>query len=320
MSEKQGQKRKKSYYVDNKKSNWKSQSQLCPKQKGFLLTCNNMQDKQCKAEAYRILNEYADILYGPEKSVNDGETEDKNDDDNDDLDAALQREIKRAKTSKQRFQALNCGAKNCVFIKTDLPRPDELATKIFADVLSKREAKSRFIQRFLPITHVCKIHDEDIAKCAVEMVGEFKAANRRDADETFEYCVMFRQRCNGNVARTTFYQHIEDALNANGVNFLVKFEKPKFVVIIEVIKTICCMSIVEDYFEFNKYNIAGLIKPDEQPRRNEKQEGQRNEGENEEGRQRIDGESKGGEIDENEEVKSNNVNGTDNDESVSDIV
>lgn len=36
--------------------------------KGFLVTCNN-NEKGAVRDAYNILNEYADKLYGPEKVV-----------------------------------------------------------------------------------------------------------------------------------------------------------------------------------------------------------------------------------------------------------
>lgn len=33
---------------------------------GILITCN-MNERKCTAEAFNLLNEYADKLYGPEK-------------------------------------------------------------------------------------------------------------------------------------------------------------------------------------------------------------------------------------------------------------
>ena len=60
MSE--AKKRKKAYYVNSSK---RSCHHLDAGMKGFLLTCNNT-EKRAVQEAYNILNEYADLLYGPE--------------------------------------------------------------------------------------------------------------------------------------------------------------------------------------------------------------------------------------------------------------
>ena len=56
------QKRKKNYYVQ--RAHKRGRYVLEPGLKGFLITCNN-REKEAVAEAYRLLNEYADLLYGP---------------------------------------------------------------------------------------------------------------------------------------------------------------------------------------------------------------------------------------------------------------
>ena len=71
MSEgqRQGQKRKKSYYVQsyNKKGASRLHA-LEPGMRGFLITCNN-REREAVREAYNLLNEYADQLYGQEHKV-----------------------------------------------------------------------------------------------------------------------------------------------------------------------------------------------------------------------------------------------------------
>ena len=87
---------------------------------GFLLTCNN-REKEAVREAYNILNEYADVLYGPESKA-----EDQKEDvlDCDDIDSALDKEKESLQTEttaekgERRFQQVESGANNCIFIKT----------------------------------------------------------------------------------------------------------------------------------------------------------------------------------------------------------
>ena len=60
-------KRKKNYYLQSSKK--KKLNDLDVGMKGFLLTCNN-KEKGTVREAYNILNEYADNLYGTVQVIN----------------------------------------------------------------------------------------------------------------------------------------------------------------------------------------------------------------------------------------------------------
>lgn len=45
---------------------WKGSRELEVGMQGILITCN-MNERKCTAEAFNLLNEYAEKLYGPEK-------------------------------------------------------------------------------------------------------------------------------------------------------------------------------------------------------------------------------------------------------------
>lgn len=58
-------KRRKPGYYSNNKPKRSKHIALEPDMKGFICTCNE-NEKGCIKEAYNILNEYADQLYGSE--------------------------------------------------------------------------------------------------------------------------------------------------------------------------------------------------------------------------------------------------------------
>lgn len=60
-----GKKRGKGQYVGNAKRH-KGGRQLEVGMQGILITCN-MNERKCVGEAYSLLNEYGDLLYGAEK-------------------------------------------------------------------------------------------------------------------------------------------------------------------------------------------------------------------------------------------------------------
>ena len=62
---------------------------LAADQRGFLISCN-FREKEAIREAYQLLNEYANKLYGSENKISDPNSDE--DDDEDDIDASLEAE------------------------------------------------------------------------------------------------------------------------------------------------------------------------------------------------------------------------------------
>lgn len=60
------QKRKKNYFQSHESDQKKrKQFYLEPGMKGFLCTCN-FSEKECVRDAYKLFNEFADEIYGPD--------------------------------------------------------------------------------------------------------------------------------------------------------------------------------------------------------------------------------------------------------------
>uniref|UniRef100_A0A672LY58 THUMP domain-containing protein n=1 Tax=Sinocyclocheilus grahami TaxID=75366 RepID=A0A672LY58_SINGR len=88
---------------------------------GVLVTCN-MNERKCTSEAFSLLNEYADALYGPEQPADTQDSLSEDEEDDEDAEAALKKEVSQIqssmKTHQQRFSAVDSGAHNVVFIRT----------------------------------------------------------------------------------------------------------------------------------------------------------------------------------------------------------
>uniref|UniRef100_A0ABI7WT38 THUMP domain containing 1 n=1 Tax=Felis catus TaxID=9685 RepID=A0ABI7WT38_FELCA len=93
--------------------------QLEPGLQGLLITCN-MNQRKCVEEAYSLLNEY-------DQQPSGSEAED------DDVEAALKKEVGGIKASTEmklrRFQSVESGANNVVFIRTLGIEPEKLEGK-----------------------------------------------------------------------------------------------------------------------------------------------------------------------------------------------
>ena len=96
---------------------------MAPGHQGFLLTSNN-REKDSIREAYNLLNEYADTLYGRvSKDKADGtvkKEEEEEGDNGTEIEDELKKEMedlkKEAVSTEKRFQSVQTGVKSCCTI------------------------------------------------------------------------------------------------------------------------------------------------------------------------------------------------------------
>lgn len=148
--------------------------------KGFFCTCNT-REKDCIKEAYNILNKYADKLYYT-KPV---ESEKKEESIEDELKNELA-ELRSATTKDvKRFQVVDSGAKNIVFITTKLDDPVALAESIVADIDETKLTQTRFLIRLVPIEIICKAYINDIENAVSTLAEKYF----KDSPKVFRLCL-----------------------------------------------------------------------------------------------------------------------------------
>ncbi|XP_041377705.1 THUMP domain-containing protein 1-like [Gigantopelta aegis] len=261
--DKQNKKRKKSYYLKSSQQKRQKLNKLEAGMRGFLVTCNR-DEKQAVREMYNVLNEYADIVYGAEQE----QTEPKNTDlddgseesSDDDMEKAMNKEVKviqDSQTGPRRFQNCYTNAKNCIFISTTLDDPCDLAHKIFSDLSSSKKQKTRFAMRLLPVAGTCKAYLEDIKKLAEQILSPHFSTPVGDGKT---YGIVFRVRNNNGVSRQCVMPMMGQLIvDMNPLN-RVHLNNPDLVVLVEIVCSVCCMSVVKDFYKFRKYNFHEVIK------------------------------------------------------------
>ncbi|KAI7811050.1 THUMP domain-containing protein 1 [Triplophysa rosa] len=241
---------------------------------GVLITCN-MNERKCTREAFNLLNEYADALYGPEQS---GEAQDsRSEEDDEDAEAALKKEVSQIQTSmksrQQRFTALESGASNVVFIRSHGVDPEKLVHHILSDLHQTKKKKTRVVLRMLPVSGTCRAFPEDMEKyLSVFLERWFKAPLRA----TYQIC--FKARNSSHNKRDDVIQDVAALVAKMNPENKVDLTNPELSIIIEIIKAVCCVSVVRDYTLFRKYNLQEVSKdpanqiPDKQEAANQTQE------------------------------------------------
>lgn len=264
------QKRKKNYFHNhgNKKQ---KQLSLEPGMKGFLCTCN-FSEKECVRDAYKILNEFSDQIYGSDTAkefdnenakLSSGEKDDDankagQSDGEDDISTALNKEISELKAeyskpiNARRFQVVNTGVKNVVFIRSTLENPLDLVSKIITEMDKTKQQRTRFLLRLLPIEVVCKANMNDIKLKADALLEKYFA------QEPKTFSIVFNRHSNNNIRRDEVIEDLADIISKKNPGNRADLKNPELAVIVEVIRGTCLICVAPDYYKFRKYNLLEI--------------------------------------------------------------
>ncbi|KAH8286932.1 hypothetical protein KR018_010713, partial [Drosophila ironensis] len=261
-------------YKPNKKKYFQNSKRqyLQPGQRGFFATCN-MNEKGCVRECYNLLNHYADILYGPEQEEvqeepeknqpkAEGEPEkatekaaSEEDPDDDDLEAAAAKCRESLSSRKVRFQNVDTGTTNCVFIRTLLEDPVTLGKHIVQDIAATGKSMSRFVLRLVPIETVCRANMPDIVEAAGALF------DKHFLKEPSSYGIIFNHRFNQQIKRDQVITQLAELVNSKNVGNKVDLQKAQKSIIVEVLRGWCLLSVIDNYLDCKKFNLAELANP-----------------------------------------------------------
>ncbi|CAL7936343.1 unnamed protein product [Xylocopa violacea] len=276
------QKRKRNFFHNHGYNQKKhKQFNLEPGMKGFLCTCN-FSEKECVRDAYKILNEFADEIYGPDitkdtnnedkkQSVREEDDSVSENDEEDDISTALNKELHELKTeyskpvNARRFQVVDTGVKNVVFIRSTLTNPLELVTKIITELNETKQQRTRFLLRLLPIEVVCKANMTDIKAKANVMLEKYFA------QEPKTFSIVFNRHSNSNIHRDEVIEDLAEIISKKNPGNKADLKNPEFAVIVEMIRGVCLMSVAPNYYKFRKYNLLEICNTKE-PKNDTKEE------------------------------------------------
>ncbi|XP_044836905.1 3'-5' exonuclease eri-1-like isoform X5 [Mauremys mutica] len=177
----------------------------------------------------------------------------------DDVEAALKKEVDQIRTSTEqklrRFQSVESGANNVVFIRTLGVEPENLVHHILKDLHTTKKKKTRVILRMLPISGTCKAFVEDMKKYSETFFEPwFKAPNKG----TFQ--IVYKARNNSHMSREEVIKELAGIVGSLNPENKVDLNNPQYTIVVEIIKNVCCLSVVKDYVLFRKYNLQEVVK------------------------------------------------------------
>ncbi|XP_051167746.1 THUMP domain-containing protein 1 homolog [Leptopilina boulardi] len=250
-------KRKTNWYSNNYKK--RKQFSFEPGMKGFLCTCN-FREKDCIRDVYKLLNEYSDKLNGIEKCQNDNET---NSQEDDDISTALSKEIDELqadakKGSKKKFQVIETGVKNVLFIQTTVSDPLTLAMSIIKDVYETKQQRSRFLLRLVPVEIVTKAFMDDLRSKADAVLEKYFS------QEPKTFSIVFNRHSNSNIQRSEVIEDLAAIITKKNPGNKADLKNPEIAVIVEAIRGFCLISVAPNYMSYKKYNLLEMCNPTQQ--------------------------------------------------------
>lgn len=150
------------------------------------------------------------------------------------------------------ISAVSTDVANCVFIKASIENPVELGVKIVRNIAETKISKSKFILRFLPIEKICRANIPDITDAAGLLFDKYFIK------EPKTYSIIFYRRYNNSINRDEVIKVLADLITLKNNKNKVDLKTGQVCVLVEVMKGLCCLSVLPDYFLLKKYNLVEL--------------------------------------------------------------
>ncbi|CAN1158310.1 THUMP domain-containing protein 1 homolog [Linum perenne] len=176
------------------------------------------------------------------------------------IDKLIEEELKElGDKSKRLLVSLDSGCNGVVFIQMRKrdgdPSPKDVAQLMMTSAASTKKHMSRFLLRVLPIEVSCYPSEEDISRAVAPVFAKYFPA---DASEPQKFAVMYGARANSGLDRAKVINAVAKSVPSP---HKVDLSNPDKTIVVEIVKTVCLIGVVEKYKELAKYNLRQLTSP-----------------------------------------------------------
>jgi len=256
----------------------------------IIATCDSIQTKYAAKELLNMLGEYADELYPPVAAVvesapsaeRDGSSSSGNVDGGEDaappaaaaaaltVSEMMQLEVKAERKSKKsrRISIVQLGIKGLILLRIndDAINPVRLVRAVFEDLERTGQQKTRFCCRLIPLNCMCKASADEIiaiakpliqahfgggAASGVKALKLAKKGGKGKGGGGKKFAVHIKRRSNTSVEKMPL---IEALAGEVGMDHTVNLSAPDSVVVVEVLKGLAGVAVVDGFTRFKGFN------------------------------------------------------------------
>ncbi|KAH0585355.1 hypothetical protein H2248_008595 [Termitomyces sp. 'cryptogamus'] len=171
------------------------------------------------------------------------------------IETQIANEVNALKKPKQEPRFVNCQTNTTcvVFISCRPPvDPIQLVVKLVKDVQATGVVRSRCIHRLVPVSAQCGANLPEIQGLCRKVLDPFFSQH---PGRKFSYKIELRVRNHSVISRPEFIQYIAQCVPEG---HSVELTNPELFILVEVFKSVCGMSIVQDYYDLQKFNMSEI--------------------------------------------------------------
>ncbi|KAF3794731.1 THUMP domain-containing protein 1 [Nymphaea thermarum] len=157
--------------------------------------------------------------------------------------------------SKRRFASLDSGCNGIIFVRMNKssgdPGPTKIVEHLMTTAASTRKHMSRFILRLLPVELTCYASEEEISEAIKPLVSQHFPADGASQ----KFAVLYDARANTGIERSKIIDVVAKSVPKP---HKVDLSNPDKTIVVQIVKTVCLIGVVERYKELAKYNLRQL--------------------------------------------------------------
>lgn len=231
--------------------------------RGIMISCTSSKEQQAAREAIALFTESYEQLGGTwTQQAGPAAADAAADAPPTDIDAALASEVAELRGgSRQSFYYHQLGIHSVVFLECKDgggPGPAALVQHACQRVSDSQQGAGRFCSRFYPVERTCYASMEKIEELAAQVVRDHFPA---DAQEPIEFAVVYDARAAPPLDRMEVINAFATRVPAP---HKVNLGAPHKAILVNVVKGVCGVAVVERFKELCRYNIRTLALPEEE--------------------------------------------------------
>lgn len=223
---------------------------------GIWVSCVKGKEKQTVGELYDLFESLADELW-PDEGSEPGERQAVPVKGELSLEAQIANEMNSLQKPRKekRFASCQTNTPCVVYISCKPPvDPVQLVVKHIENVQRTGITHTRHTHRFVPVSGNCVANLPEIESLCRDVFTKFF---RSHCGRKFTYKVELRIRNHSTISRPVLIQHIARCMPEEHT---VALENPDLFILVEVFKSVCGVSIVEEYYRLQKFNVMGIAR------------------------------------------------------------
>ncbi|KNZ73892.1 hypothetical protein J132_09108, partial [Termitomyces sp. J132] len=222
---------------------------------GIWVSCVKGKERQAVAECYDLFDSVASELWPIDTQVENVDSDSEDEDEDLPIETQIANEVNALKKPKQEPRFVNCQTNTTcvVFISCRPPvDPIQLVVKLVKDVQATGVVRSRCIHRLVPVSAQCGANLPEIQGLCRKVLDPFFSQH---PGRKFSYKIELRVRNHSVISRPEFIQYIAQCVPEG---HSVELTNPELFILVEVFKSVCGMSIVQDYYDLQKFNMSEI--------------------------------------------------------------